>query len=128
MIVRESISHFQRGKTDQQIKDLLFGWKEGQLLVNPYTDIVYVYIDGEEDDIRCFGVGHIGRKRTSSNPKAHTYFSLYKKNDVNLNSVWKTKDKVRPLNDVEINLVKPTITSEYIEKVRDKFGITIHFR
>ena len=130
MIVRESIN-FQRGKTDKEIRDLLFGWQEGQLLVNPHTDIVYAFIQEDENVknlIICLGIGHIGRKKTSSNPHGKVYFSLYKKNEVNLNPTMKSKDKLRALDEDETNLVRSTITPGYIEKIRSVLGITIIFR
>lgn len=128
--IKESVN-FQRAKSDQEIKDILFGWQPGQLLVNKYTDIVYSYIQEEEMENRLvlvIGIGHIGRKKTASNPSGKVYFNLYKKNWVNLNPTMKRKSNLSPLSAEEMDLVKPTITPEYIEKIRSKLGITIKFQ
>jgi hypothetical protein len=129
MIVRESIN-FQRGLSDREIKDLLIGWKEGQLLINPYTNIVYVFLrqwEGE-NDIELFSVGHIRNKtKHTFNPQQKVVFQKYRKE---IEADWartnfKPKKNLKTLTNEEWELVKPSLTPEYINKLESNFGIKV---
>jgi hypothetical protein len=122
MIVKESIG-FQRGMSDREIRDTLIGWREGQFIINPHTNIVYVYLQtwGGENDIEIFSIGHI---RTA---KGKTFLQKYKKvSDADwARTSFKSKKNLRPLTKEEWYLVKPFITSEYINKLESNFGIKV---
>jgi len=129
MIVRESIG-FQRGLSDREIKDVLIGWHEGQLLINPHTNIVYVYLaewDGEHN-IELFSLGHIrNRIKNSFNPQKRIVFQKYKKiTDADwARTNFKPKRNLRTLTNEERALVKPSLDPEYINKVKENFGIKV---
>lgn len=120
-ILKESVN-FQRGLSDREIKDVIVGWREGQLVINPYTNIVYVYLKEwvGERNIEIFSVGHIRHLKHPSlkNPKGKGIFQVYRKN----NEEWartnfKAKDKLRSLTKEEIEIVKSSLSSEYINKL-----------
>lgn len=121
MIVRESIG-FQRGMSDREIRDTLIGWGKGQLLINPYTNIVYVFLAKWrelENYIELFSIGHIRTKKK-------VVFQVYKKYGSDWNRTnMKSKDKLRPLKNEEWEIIKPSLTSEYINKLESELGIKV---
>jgi len=131
-ILRESVN-FQRGLSDREIKDVLVGWREGQLLMNPHTNIVYVFLkewNGQpfaENDTEIFSIGHLRNIGGASK----TYFQKYKKiTDADwVRTTFKPKKNLRSLTSEELHLVKYSLTSEYINKLEAKlesnFGIKV---
>jgi len=121
--INESIG-FQRGMSDREIRDTLIGWHEGQFLINPHTNIVYVYLktwEGE-NNIEIFSIGHL-----RMNPTKKTVFQNYKKvTDADwARTNFKPKRNLRPLTNKEWELVKPSLTPEYINKLESNFGIKV---
>jgi hypothetical protein len=123
MIVRESIN-FQRGMSDREIRDTLIGWGPGQFLINPHTDIVYIFIDDADyanTDVHLQSVGHILRKKTQGNPTGKIYFTLYDRSKRPFNIAsgesYRPKNQVRPLANKEWGIIKPYLTPEYINKL-----------
>jgi hypothetical protein len=120
--INESMG-FQRGMSDREIRDTLIGWHEGQFVINPYTNIVYVYLQtwGGENDIEVFSVGHL---RTKGEKKI---FQTYKKRtDADwARTNFKRKKNLSPLSNEEWKIVKPTLTPEYINKLESNFGIKV---
>lgn len=129
MIVRESIG-FQRGMSDREIRDVLIGWREGQFLINPYTNIVYVFCVKnrkwhDEEDIEIFSIGHLRTKKTESFA-GKEFFQLYKKQDSDWKRTnFKSKDKLRPLKEDEWGIIKRSLSLEYINKIESKLGIKV---
>lgn len=131
MIVRESIG-FQRGMSDREIRDVLIGWREGQFLINPYTNIVYVHCVKnrkwyDQDDVEIFSIGHIrNRNKHTFNPQRKMVFQVYKKNDSDWKRTnFKSKDKLRSLENEEWEILKRSLSLEYINKIESKLGIKV---
>ena len=123
-ILKESVN-FQRGLSDREIKDVLVGWREGQFVINPYTNIVYVFLREWEgkNDIELFSLGHL---RNIGSVKRSFFQKYKKKTDFDwARTTFKTKDKLRTLNPEEWHFVKPSITPEYINKVKENFGVKV---
>jgi hypothetical protein len=123
-ILKEGLG-FQRGKSEKEIKDLLGEWKPGKLVINPYTNIVYVFIKEwvGKNDMEVFSLGHL--RNIGSAKKV--FFQKYKKV---LTLDWgrtnfKSKNNLRTLNDEELRFVKPSIDLEYINKVKENFGVNV---
>lgn len=116
---------FQRGLSDREIRDVLIGWREGQLLINPYTNIVYVFLKEWEgkNDIELFSLGHL--RNIGNAPKV--FFQKYKKvTDADwARTGFKPKKNLRPLTAEEWYFVKPSLDPEYINKVKENFGIKV---
>lgn len=124
-IVKESLE-FKRGLSDREIRDNLFGWKLGQLIICPHTDIVYVFlgkVEGFTHNIRCFGLGYIRRKRTRKNPEGRVSFNQYP--EKKFYTIYKMDKNLRSLTQEEIDLIKPSLTSEYINKLSDRLKVHI---
>jgi len=131
MIVRESIE-FKRGLSDKEIKDVLVGWRQGQFLINPHTNIVYIFIAEwhGENDIEIFSIGHIrNMTKHKFNPQRRMVFQVYKKNDSEWNRTnFKPKRNLRSLTDEEWEIVKPSLSPEYINKLTSElktFGVKV---
>lgn len=127
MIVRESIG-FQRGMSDREIRDVLIGWKKSQFLINPYTNIVYIFMGEwqEEDYAELFSIGHLRTKKTESHFAGKEFFQLYRKSDADWKRTnFKSKDKLRPLKEDELGIVKRSLSLEYINKIESKLGIKV---
>ena len=122
-ILLESLS-FQRGKSEREIKDLLGEWRPGKLVINPHTNIIYVFLGmRDEENAEIFSLGHL--RNIGNFPK--TYLKKYKKAT---DSEWartnlKPTRNLRTLTDEEYRLVKPSLYQEYINKVKENFGIDI---
>jgi hypothetical protein len=130
MIVRESIG-FQRGMSDRGIRDVLIGFREGQFLINPYTNIVYVHCVKnrkwyDQDDVEIFSIGHLRTKKTESPFAGKEFFQMYRKNDSDWRRTnFKSKDKLRSLENEEWRILKPSLTPEYINKLESELGIKV---
>ena len=127
MIVRESIN-FQRGMSDREIRDVLIGWRKGQFLINPYTNIVYIFMGEWQGDeyAEIFSIGHLRTKNPIKDLTAKKFFQMYKK----YGSDWrrtnfKSKDKLRPLENEEWEILKPSLTLEYINKLELELALKV---
>ena len=124
--LKESMG-FQRGLSDKEIRDTVFGWREGRLLICPHTDIVYVFLGMRSlYEAECFSIGHLGRKITNKNPKGKIGFRIYRKRGKDyLEHNSKLKDHLRSLTDEEKEIIKPSLTLEYINKLGEHLNTTI---
>jgi hypothetical protein len=67
-ILLESLS-FQRGKSEREIKDLLGEWIPGKLVINPHTNIIYVFLGmKDEENAEIFSLGHLRNIGISPKP------------------------------------------------------------
>jgi hypothetical protein len=123
-ILRESIN-FQRGLSDREIKGLLVGWKPGQFLINPHTNIVYLYLGEPENPeyVNVFSIGHLQNKNITAGKE---YFKVYTKTFAEWNTTnFKSKDRLKLLSNEEWEIIKPVLTKEYINKLESSFGIKV---
>jgi hypothetical protein len=119
MIVRESIE-FKRGLSDNEIKDVLVGWRQGQFLINPYTNIVYVFIKEwpGENNMEIFSVGHLRTVKSPKNPLGKQFFHIYRKDKLDFDKTnFKPRRNLRSLTNEEWKIIKPSLSPEYINKL-----------
>jgi hypothetical protein len=137
MIVRESIG-FQRGKYEEEIRDIFAEWRPGKLIINPHTNIVYVFLEDlnnfsnflknpfSEKEMTIFSIGHLRNKKTFKNPEGKTNFQIYKKyyadwGDTN----FKPKRNLRALTKEERDIVISSLGSEYINKIEKELNLKL---
>lgn len=129
MIVRESIE-FKRGLTDREIKNKLFGFRKGQILIldkgTSFGRLLAFAFSTEEkfdpDDpfrMKCLEVGQI-----SGNPKlAYFHFGFY------ADFIMKKAEQLRIPNEEEAKAIKKEMTKQdakqYIDKAEQKIGVPL---